>query len=190
MRRLRSLSLVAAIACSRTPPPVVPPVIEAKHVSTPAGVSFDEACTPRGPEICGNAIDDNCNGVIDEGCGIVVARVQFEVAWAEGSATVELVVGDPRGDKIDNGHRQTPSGLRLDRRCPQDGCDGQNVDNVVLTALEPVHGLYTVDVRLVDAGTGTLPLPVRFGWRVGDRVSSAAFSLGTVEDTRRFLFEL
>jgi len=37
-----------------------------------------------GPEICGNAIDDNCNGIIDEGCGLRTGKVQFEVGVDRG----------------------------------------------------------------------------------------------------------
>jgi tRNA (guanosine-2'-O-)-methyltransferase len=153
-------------------------------------VWFDEACTPTGPEVCGNVIDDNCNGVIDDGCGLLVGKVQFEVAWSEPTATVALTVSDPQGDKIDGSHRSTASGLRLDRSCPQDGCQGQNVDNVVFVGDVPLSGQYTVDVRLVDAGTARLPLKVQFGWRVGGRVSGTALLLGAVDEKKEFSFEI
>jgi tRNA (guanosine-2'-O-)-methyltransferase len=202
MRRLRSrragraLFLAAllpsgalAVGCAKPPPATTP--VEARHIGTPSGVWFDEACTPSGPEVCGNAKDDNCNGLLDEGCGLVNGRVQFEVAWAEPTATVDLVIGDPEGGQIDGAHRGVSgSGFRLDRRCPQDACDGQNVDNVVLVAEAPLHGLYTVDVRLADAGKGSLPLRVQFGWRVGDRVATTTILLGSVDDSKRFTFEL
>jgi len=187
-RRLSVCALAAALACGHAPP--APPSIEAKHVGTPGGVWFDEACTPSGPEICGNAVDDNCNGVIDEGCGLVVGKVQFEVAWSEASATVELSVSDPQGERIDTNHRATTSGLRLDRRCPQDGCQGQNVDNVVLVADLPLPGQYTVVVKLVDAGRAPLPLKVHFGWRVGNRVAGSDLLLGAVDDKKEFSFEM
>jgi tRNA (guanosine-2'-O-)-methyltransferase len=182
--------LAAAAAGSSCAAAPKGPVIEVKHVGTPSGLWFDEACTPTGPEICGNAIDDNCNGVIDEGCGILVSKVQFEVAWSEKTATVELSVSDPQGERLDALHPLTRSGLKLDKHCPQDGCNGQNVDNVVLVADTPLAGQYSVDVRLLDAGKATLPLKVHFGWRVGDRVSGTDLLLTAVDDKKMFSFEL
>jgi hypothetical protein len=190
-RNLGALALLGALlaSCGHTPPPAP---IEAKHIGTPAGVWFDEACTPTGPEICFNAVDDNCNGVIDEGCGLLVGKVQFEVAWDESSAVVELAISDPQGDRIDStaAHAATPSGLKRDRACPQDGCDGHNVDNVVLVADTPLPGQYSVFVKLLDAGKATLPLKVHFGWRVGNRVSGSAVSLGSVDEKKEFSFEM
>jgi tRNA (guanosine-2'-O-)-methyltransferase len=196
MRRSRRLTLSGAVAsvfaCGHAPPPAQ---LELKHIGTPGGVWFDEACTPTGPETCGNAIDDNCNGVIDEGCGLAVGKLQFEIAWAESSATVELTVSDPQGDRIDgsSNHRETPSGLRLDKRCPQDGCNGQNVENIIFTGdirEAPLPGQYTVDVRLVDAGKASLPVKVHFGWRVGNRVAGTDVLLGAVDEKKEFSFEL
>ncbi len=167
-----------------------PPPVEIKHIGTPGGVWFDEACTPTGPETCGNAVDDNCNGLIDEGCGIANGKVQFEVAWGEPTAKVELSVSDPQGDRLDGAHRLIRSGLRLDRACPEDGCQGRNVDNVVFDGESPMPGQYTVSVRLVDPGHAPLPLKVRFGWRVGNRVASTTFKLAEIDEKKDFSFEI
>ncbi len=196
MRRLREVRVthalvlfLASAACAHAPPPP----IEVKHVGTPGGVWFDEACTPTGPEVCGNAVDDNCNGLIDEGCGLLVGKLQFEAAWSESSAVVSLMVSDPQGDRIDsvdNMHRDTRSGLHLDRACPQDGCNGQNVDNIVFVGETPLPGQYSVVVRLIDPGKAPLPLKVRFGWRVGNRVASTVLRLSAVDDRKDFSFEI
>jgi hypothetical protein len=187
MRSLRSFAVCLLAACGHAP--TVPPV-ELKHIGTPGGVSFDEACTSTGPEICGNAIDDNCNGAIDEGCGVINGKVQFEVAWTDSSASVELTLSDPQGDRVDGTHRETASGFKQDRRCPQDGCHDINVDNIVLVKESPLAGQYTVDVRLVDSGHALLPLKVHFGWRVGGRVSHTLLYLSAVDDKKEFSFEM
>ncbi len=184
----RALFALSLAGCAH--PVTAPPPLEAKHVGTPSGVWFDEACTPTGPEICDNAIDDNCNGILDEGCDLETGKVQFEVAWSEPTAIVDLDVSDPQGDRIDASRGATPSGLRRDRRCPHDGCNGHNVDNVVFVGETPLAGLYTVDVRLVDPGKAHLPVKAHFGWRIGGRVSGADVLLGTVDDKKEFSFEL
>ena len=57
--------------------------LAAKNVTTSDGVVVTSACTPTGPELCFNANDDNCNGVIDEGCGVGTGVLQFMVAWGD-----------------------------------------------------------------------------------------------------------
>ena len=79
------------------------------------GVSLTMTCTPTGPEICFDATDNNCNGVIDEGCGVESGPLQFAIAWPEG-ADVDLDVTDPRGQLAKPGER-TDSGLAKDRDC-------------------------------------------------------------------------
>ncbi len=80
--------------------------------------------------------------------------------------------------------------MRLDRSCPQDGCQGQNVDNVVFVGEVPLAGQYTVEVRLIDPGRAILPLKVQFGWRVGNRVAGNSFFLGAADDKKQFSFEI
>jgi hypothetical protein len=180
--------LLAVLGCEHRPASTV---LEPLHVVSPAGVSFLEACTPTGPEICGNAIDDNCNGLLDEGCGIANGKIQFEVAWGDSPAVLELIVLDPHGDRIDATHRSTPSGLKLDRLCPRDAsCHGQSLDNVVFVGEKPLPGQYTVTVKLVDTSSASLPVKAVFGWRVGARWASAEISLRAADDTKVFSFEL
>jgi hypothetical protein len=188
----RSLILVAFAACAcgpASPPKSAAVNLSPSHVSTPAGVTLASACTPTGPETCFNAIDDNCNGVIDEGCGIGTGVLQFTIAWGDSQADVDLVVTDPVGDRIHQGNRTSPSGLRLDRDCPT-GCNGQNVENVFFEGNEPTRGHYAVEIKLADPHGTSLPIKVQFGARIGSRTYSAELSLASPDDRKSFAFEL
>jgi hypothetical protein len=179
----------ASLACGPSAVPVRSlDVLGPKHVSTPSGVSFSSVCTPTGRELCFNAVDDNCNGVIDEGCGLGTGVLQFEIAWGESS--VELTVTDPAGDRLTEANRSTPSGLHLDRVCPKDGCHGQNVVNAYFEGTDPPQGHYTVEVKLVDPHGANLPLKVQFAWKVGGRSSGAELSIASPDDKKEFSFEL
>ena len=93
--------------------------VVAKHVVTSEGVVVTAACTPTGPELCFNANDDNCNGVIDEGCGVGTGVLQFTVAWGDSPADVDLIVTDPTpGAKVHKGNRITPRASQLEKNCP------------------------------------------------------------------------
>ena len=158
----------AAGGAARPPPAVV---VAASHLVAPAGTTIAEACTPTGPELCFNAVDDNCNGVIDEGCGLQTGLLQFVIAWGASPADVNLVVVTPQGERVpDERTRSTPSGFHLDKDCPGDeGCGGQNVENVYFDGPEPPRGRYTVDITLADLHGADPPVRVRFGARLGTR---------------------
>ena len=178
-------------ACAAPPPPAASaPEVHASNVEAPPHVTLQTACTPTGPELCFNAIDDNCNGVIDEGCGLGTGVLQFEIAWGESNAEVELSVTDPAGDRLTDANRSTPSGLHLDRVCPKDGCHGQNVMNVYFEGADPPQGHYTVVVKLVDPHGASLPLKVQFAWKVGGRSSGTELSIASPDDKKEFSFEL
>src|SRR6188768_3148446 len=107
------------------------------------------ATTASAPEACANAVDDNQNGLIDEGCGLSLGLVQFLAGWSAAKADVDLRVVDPNGDLIEVG-RVARSGLTKDRDCPGRGseCQGRNLENVYLTEREPLPGEYRVRLRL------------------------------------------
>ena len=189
---MRKLLLTLLAACSATQAGSKGAAgVVATHIEAPVGATLVEACTPSGPEMCFNAVDDNCNGVIDEGCGLTTGPLQLEVAWGDSPADVDLRVADPTGGYVEPTHpNDGAERLRLDRDCPKDACYGQNVDNVLWAGLDPPRGTYTVDVILTDPHGATLPVQVRFGARIGNRSYGADLSLESKGDKKHFAFTL
>jgi len=148
-------------------------------------------CSPTGPELCFNATDDNCNGIIDEGRGLHTGLVQFAIAWDEPRADVDLRLFDPSGELIEVG-RTAHSGLVKERDCPgrNSECHGQNLENVYLSDGEPLRGDYRVRIRLEALGGENPPIHVAFGARVGPKTYSQTVSLDAPEAERELLFRL
>lgn len=159
-------------------------------ITPPAGVKIEMACVPSGPELCFNATDDNCNGVIEEGCGVASGLVHFAVAWGDSPADLDLAVIAPAGDRVSEANRTSSSGLRLDRDCPRDACLGQNAENITLEGLDPPRGAYLVEIKLSDLHGATSPVRARFGARIGSRTYGAELALTPEDDRKMFRFEL
>lgn len=158
-----------ALACIDVPAPRPKNAVEAKDVKVTEGSSLETACTPSAFEVCFDALDNNCNGVIDEGCGLHTGILQFTIAWQEADADVDLNVYDTSGELARVGE-PTMGGLMKDRDCPrQNECQGQNVENVYLAEGDPKRGRYRVVVRLDKLNGATAPVKVRLGVRVGQR---------------------
>lgn len=162
-----------------------------KALSVMPGGVVKRACSPSGPELCFNAVDDNCNGVLDEGCGVHTGTIQFTIAWSDPEADIDLNVIDPNGELVEVG-RLTQSGLTKQRDCPgrNNACHGQNMENVYLEASEPVVGKYQATVRLERLGQSDPPLSVMLGARVGQKTYSVELSLERPEDEQQVTLEL
>ena len=184
-------ALVLLGACRPAAAGVSPPApaIVPTNLVAPAGATLQQACTPTGPELCFNAIDDNCNGVIDEGCGLQTGVLQFMIAWAASTVDVNLVVTTPKNERVpDERTRSTPSGFHLDRDCPGDeGCLGQNVEDVYFEGSDPPRGHYVVEIVLVDLHGIDPPVPVHLGVRLGARSVGFDVELAPGEDARKTL---
>ena len=175
-----TVPLILAIACGPGKGADAPEAanLTEKNVTPGDGVDLQVGCTPSGPELCFNAIDDNCNGIIDEGCGITTGVLQFTIAWGDSPADVDLIVTDPNGDRIDETSRASKSGLHLDKDCPgENGCHGQNIENIFMEGLDVPRGKYTVEVRLVDPKSAQMPVKVRVTARVGSHTFGTTVAL-------------
>jgi tRNA (guanosine-2'-O-)-methyltransferase len=178
------------MGCIEVPPPPAKDALKVRDVKASEGVTLETACTPTGVEMCFDARDDNCNGVIDEGCGLHTGILQFTIAWEAPEADVDLNVYDPGGELSRVGE-PTSSGLVKDRDCPQASgeCQGQNVENVYLAEGEPKRGRYRVVIRLDKLGGASAPIRVRFGARVGQRPFAMAVDLSPGPGTEEKTFE-
>jgi tRNA (guanosine-2'-O-)-methyltransferase len=155
------------------------------------GPVADGPCVPSGPELCFNAHDDNCNGLLDEGCGVRSGLIHFMAAWAEADVDVDLHVTDPGGEVAEVGH-VSERGLTKHQDCPggQGVCYGQNYESVYLEGEDLAPGVYQVRVRLDALGSAEPPIVVRVGARLGDRTSNAVVHLLHEKDERTLSYRL
>jgi len=196
MRRVVTLLVGASLAgtlpgCIELPKPPAKNAFEVIDIASSEGMSLETACTPTSFEICFDAIDNNCNGVIDEGCGLRTGVLQFTIAWPEPTADVDLNVSGPDGN-LARYDEPTDSGLLKDRDCPgaDNQCRGQNVENVFLAEGRPRRGRYRVVVRLEQPGEATGPIRVRLSARVGQRHFSSVVELAARNDQHELEFTL
>lgn len=181
-----------AAACIEVPPPRTAAPLAPKNVKAPDGDKLEMACTPSGVETCFDARDNNCNGVIDEGCGLHTGVLQFAIAWDAAEADVDLQVFDTQGEQARMGET-TADGLMKDRECPADGaCYGQNIENVFLAEGEPKRGKYKVVVHLGELNDAQPPVKVQLGVRVGQKTYSATVQVspGPTTQDKEFEFTL
>lgn len=173
-----------------TAPPDDPAIPKLKSIQAEPGAVVKRACVPTGPELCFNAVDDNCNGILDEGCGVHTGAIQFAIAWDDPEADVDLNVIDPNGELVEVG-RVTQSGLTKQRDCPgrSNACRGQNMENVYLEDGEPLAGKYGVSVRLEQLGQNEPPVLVMLGARIGQKTYSLEFQLKRPEDEQQVTLE-
>ena len=187
---------IAVASCAPPPataeaPQAVAPVV-VSHVTLPTGV-LEQACTPTGPELCFNAVDDNCNGVIDEGCGEETGVLQFAIAWGDNPADVNVMLETPDHVRVEKPQSQPVSAAECsrDRDCPSAvSCRGQNVENIHCDAPEPPRGHYAVEIALAHLNGAEEPVKVHFGARLGGRTTGFDVELSTDDPKKTYAFDV
>ncbi|MBI5499533.1 MAG: putative metal-binding motif-containing protein [Deltaproteobacteria bacterium] len=162
-------TIVGSVSVSTPPPPTIVGTLSPVVVGT--AQAYTTTCNPNAAEVL-NGIDDNCNGMVDEGF-VGTGTLQFALSWAS-TADLDLHVFDPHGFEIDyeDGQRASPSGGQLDRddrgACytEEDPIVTDNSENVYWAG-NPPGGHYSVHVHNYDAcnsyGATTFVLTVLMG---------------------------
>lgn len=112
-----------------------------------------------GPETCFNALDDNGNQLIDEGCGVAQGQVQVMLAWEAPGVDLDLYVTDPNGEIAVHG-AATRSGLTRTSDCPdaESDCHTQAYEGVYLEEVDALPGKYQVRLRLEERPAEQSPI--------------------------------
>ena len=137
-----------------------------------------DTCAASGPEVCGDGIDNDCNGRYDEvSCGYHSGVVQFTASWS-GDADVDLHVMGPDGVEVWKGRPASEAvKLTMDKSCERNprgklSCPAGNVENVYVPASEvPTSGTYQAWLELDSVGPTArrAPIPVMFSGRLGSQ---------------------
>lgn len=126
---------------------VEPPVL----VSIVPGSSVAEIprdCSNPVEETC-NALDDDCDGVIDDGCGYGAGLIQVTAGWDTGS-DIDLYITGPLGDTLSFQRPSTPAGARVDHSGRGDcvpEMPNPRIENVRWVGERPTVGIYEVEIH-------------------------------------------
>ncbi|MBI2394339.1 MAG: OmpA family protein [Deltaproteobacteria bacterium] len=134
---------------------------------------FTTACTPSGgKDVCGNALDDDCDGEVDAGCGWSSGALQWTVSWTSDD-DLDLVVVGPDGVEVSAQNRNGgASRLSLDAECSGVGC-AHRVENVFSPReSKPASGTYRAFVvvrKAASSADASRTIAATLGGRVGGR---------------------
>jgi hypothetical protein len=188
---LRQTFFVASVLCACASPKRVPAGEAAASLKQTRESEPSAFCAPRGPEVCLDGVDNNCNGLSEEGCGVAQGTVHFFVSWKRPEVDIDLVVVDPSGATAEVG-AVSRGGLLKERECPgksEASCKEGVYENVVLVASrQPMPGRYRVEVT-ADPAPAEAVMVVLTG-RLGSQLIREQFSLDSMVSTRKFDWSL
>ena len=150
-------------------------------------------CRSGAREQC-NALDDDCNGVIDDGCGYEAGGVQITASWNSG-ADIDLYVTDPSGGTLyyNEQHDRTQLGGHLDHSARGD-CRREQQNPRVENAFwpsPPPTGSYRVELHYFspcDSG-GVTDVQVSLAVRK-KLIGTYSFQLKPEQRVEAFSFEV
>ncbi len=129
-------------------PQVIEPSVLVSIVPIATVVEIPRTCGDPVEESC-NALDDDCDGVIDDGCGYGAGLIQVTASWDSG-ADIDLYITGPLGDTLSFQRPSTPSGGRLDHsgrgECDPD-LPNPRIENARWVGSRPLEGIYEVEVH-------------------------------------------
>jgi len=142
---------------------------------------FTLDCEPTGPDVCFDAIDNDCDGLYDIGCGYRSGALQWTLAWTTGD-DLDLHVIGPDGAHIYYANRKGGQAmLELDVDCLGmfgGNCLAQNVENIFSPPdRHPMEGTYRGWVEVYRSAPNPPDTIRRIDARVGGRIAGKTFRL-------------
>ncbi len=120
------------------------------------GFTFD--CHPDGADVCFDAIDNDCDGLYDVGCGYQSGALQWTLAWRTGDDLDLHLIGPDGAHVFFRNKKGGAAGLVLDVDCLGsfgNNCLAQNVENIFTPRdKKPMEGTYRGWVEVFNAVAG------------------------------------
>ncbi len=128
-------------------PVIIEPLKVVSVVPIATAREIPRDCRNPTEERC-NALDDDCDGVIDDGCGYGTGFIQVTASWDTG-ADIDLYVTGPLGDTLSFQRPSTPAGARVDHSGRGDctAMPNPQIENIRWVGQRPTGGIYEVELH-------------------------------------------